>query len=531
MILRPYQRDCLDAIREHFRRYDSVLAVLATGLGKTVIGSGLIRAWPEHVSPGRRGRILWLAHREELIRQAAEAIARATGTRPAMEMAGERSQEDGLWLGRDVVVSSVQTLSRPKRRRRFRPEEFGLVIVDEAHHATARSYRTILDYFRKGDPDHGRRGNADLKVLGVTATPRRADDLALGQVFEAVAYEYGIALAVADGWLVPVRQEVVVVEGLDFGALRTVAGDYKQDDLEAVMTAERVLHETAGPAVELAGNRPALVFCVGVEQARKMAAVLNRYKPGSAGWVSGATDKGERRFRVEAYRGGELQFLCNCGVFLEGFDAPSTGLVVMARPTKSLPLYVQMLGRGTRPLPGVVDGLEDAAARRLAIAHSAKPFMTVLDFVGNAQRHGQEATTVNAADALGGRYEEAVRGEAKKNLRQEGGGADIGAALERAEAELALAAEEEERRRRIVARAIYRTSEAVGALSGPARLHRHGDNREPATSKQIWKLKTLGVPWAVASRYTKKQASAEIGRLLVARETPPSGKIGQGEAA
>jgi superfamily II DNA or RNA helicase len=392
--------------------------------------------------------------------------------------------------------------------RRFKPEEFGLVIIDEAHHAIARSYRKILDYFRD---------NAAIKVLGVTATPKRSDDLALGKVFDTVAYEYGIEAAVHDGWLVPVRQRIVVVDKLDFSSLRTVAGDFDQGQLERIVSEESVLHEMAAPTVELAGNGPVLVFTVGVKQAQELAAIFNRYKPNSAAWVSGETPTDERRETVKRYQDGNLQFLCNCGVFLEGFDAPRTALVVMARPTKSLGLYTQMIGRGTRPLPNAVDGKEDAIDRRQAIEASSKPMLTVLDFVGNAYQHGSQVA-VSAADILGGKYGEPIRAYAKRTMQAEGQSATIDAALERAEAEMLLLEEETERRRNVQAKAQYRLKEVFGGDVGAKREYEHQSNREPATQKQIGMLHYLGMPWQSACKLTKKQASAIINKKLNERE-------------
>src|SRR5262249_37454191 len=145
---------------------------------------------------------------------------------------------------------------------------------------------------------------------------------------------------------------------------------------------------------------PTLVFCASVGHARLMAEVLCRYRRGSARALDGTSHPEERRAVVGDFRAGRLQYLCNCGLFLEGFDAPAVAVVVMARPTKSLALYTQILGRGTRPLPGVVDplALAPAAERRAAIAASAKPRMLVLDFVGNSGRH----RIITAADLLGG---------------------------------------------------------------------------------------------------------------------------------
>jgi superfamily II DNA or RNA helicase len=504
---RPYQLNCLAAIRTGFETWDSQLAVLATGLGKTVIFSHLAAAWSS--------RVIVIAHREELIDQAAQKLAAVSGEDPGVEM-GERRLEPVLGVPPRLVVSSVQTLSRPNRLAQFDPGDYGLLVIDEAHHAVAVTYRRVLEHFRQ---------NERLKVLGVTATPRRADDLAMGQVFENCCFDYGIEPGVEDGWLVPVRQRAVHVHGLDFSQVRATAGDLNEGDLERILSEETHLHAVAAPTVELAGDNPGLVFCVTVNHAKLLAAVIDRYKPGSVAYLSGETDKKLRRDTVEAFRKGDLQFLCNVGLFLEGFDAPNTAFVVMARPTKSLPLYTQVLGRGTRPLPGVIDPFAgaDPAARKAAIAASAKPFMTVLDFVGNSGRH----KIVTAADVLGGRYGAPARQQALKVAEESGGALPVEAALELADAELQLLEEEQERERRKPVRAAQARYAAadVSPFAGGKAWGQASPGGGPvlATPKQINYLAYLGVSRATAEGYTKRQASTVIDKLLRGRKAHATG--------
>lgn len=509
MIFRPYQSECVDAVLRDFASHRSVLAVLATGLGKTVIGSALILEW---LRESGRGQVLWIAHRKELIEQAVDTIHQVTGLDVAVEMGQHCADLNNLWSS-PVVVGSVQTLSRDRRLRRFRPERFGLLVTDEAHHAVASTYRKVYRHFREGNPEWEIVGNTAIRHLGITATPKRSDDLAMGRVFDHVAFSYEIEPAVRDGWLVPVRQAIVMVEDLDLSKIRTIGGDYQQDELEEVVTRRKVLLQMAQPAIEQSGEKPALFFCVGVKQSEMMCEVLRDRKPGSAAWVSGETEKSERKQIIEDFRAGRLQYLCNCGVLLEGFDAPIASTVVMARPTKSLPLYVQMLGRATRPLPGTVEGLADAAARKTAIAHSAKPWATVLDFVGNATLHAHSAT-VSAADVLGGNYGDAVKQYAKRNLQSNGNPVGVEESLERADAEVALLLEEQDRRARIVAEVDYRVRYLDRPESGPVREQQAGRRGEPATAKQVWKLIHLGVSRLTAEGYTKRQASAVIDKLL-----------------
>jgi superfamily II DNA or RNA helicase len=495
--LRPYQRECIDAIKSHFSIHNSTLVEAATGVGKTIIFSHLAHEWPS-------GRILVIAHRDELIRQAADKIEKITGIHPGIEMGDERIEENGFFDKCRVIVSSVQTMSRPDRHAKFNSEEFGLLVIDEAHHVVAGSYRAVINWFRK---------NPACKVLGVTATPKRADELALGQVFESVAYRYGINRAVEDGWLVPVDQQSVKVEGLDFSKVHALAGDFNEGELEKILTEETIHHKVSAPVVEIAGDRPSLVFCCTVQHAKLMSMMLERYKPSSSAWLSGGTDMRERRETIDRYKRGELQFLCNCGLFLEGFDAPTTSVVVMARPTKSIVIYAQVLGRGTRPLPGVVDGLETPAERIAAIEASDKPNMLALDFVGNSGRH----KLITAADVLGGRYGIPVRDYARETVAQEERPVSVAECLDRAEAELDLLEEEKQRRRTITARAQYQTREVSPfdyrqAASATATVKR--PTGEMATPKQIAYLIRLGVSREKASSFTKRQASTVIDKLL-----------------
>jgi len=270
------------------------------------------------------------------------------------------------------------------------------VLVHNCHHATSKSYQDIINWYRR---------NPKLKVLGVTATPDRADEQALGQIFESVAFNYELLDAINDGWLVPIEQQMVHIEGLDFSQMRTTAGDLNGADLAAVMEAEKNLQGVAGAAIEIIGNRRALVFTASVKQAETICEILNRHKANCAAWVCGKTNKDERRNIVSEFADGKIQIVCNCGCFTEGFDDPGVEVIIMARPTKSRSLYSQMVGRSDRALPGIVDGPETPELRRAAIAASAKPSCLIVDFVGNSGRH----KLITSADILGGKVSSEAR--------------------------------------------------------------------------------------------------------------------------
>jgi superfamily II DNA or RNA helicase len=419
MNLRPYQAAASDAIFKEWQEHDSTLVVMPTGGGKTVLFADVIR----RVFPRRA---LVIAHREELIFQARDKIQRVTGLKADVEM-GEYRADGGLFEQARVVVSTIQTQCSGGdgggRMSKFDPQRFGVLIIDEAHHATSPSYRRVIDYYRS---------NPALKVLGVTATPDRADEEALGQVFQSVAFDYEVLDAIHDGWLVPIEQQMVHVEGLDYSSIRTTAGDLNGGDLAAVLEAEKNLQQMASASVAIIGGRRALVFTASVKAAEMTAEIFNRHREGMAAWVCGETDREDRRRTLAEFAAGKVQVVCNCGVLTEGFDDPGVEVVIMGRPTKSRSLYSQMVGRSTRPLPGVVDGPETAEARKAAIAASAKASCLVVDFVGNAGKH----KLVTSADILGGKVSEDALEQAVKRVRAAGGPVNMTEALDEAEAEL-----------------------------------------------------------------------------------------------
>ena len=432
MKMRPYQREALGAVKREWQSVASTLVVMPTGAGKTILFAHLIRScFPR--------RALVLAHREELVFQAADKIHKVTGFECAVEMAELYAEMSGMFTTPQVVVSTIQTqcsgADGSGRMSRFDPAMFGLLIVDEGHHATATTYRRVIEYYRR---------NPALKVLGVTATPDRADEVALGQVYETVAFDYEILNAIDDGWLVPIQQQLVEVSGLDFSAVRTTAGDLNGADLARVMEEERNLHEIAGPTIEIVGSRRALVFAASVAHAERLCDILNRHRKGCAGWVCGKTDKDERRKTLAAFSAGEFQYVVNVGVLTEGFDDPGVEVIVMGRPTKSRSLYSQMVGRAMRPLPGLVDGVESAEERRMAISGSKKPACLVVDFVGNSGRH----KLMTSADILGGNVSDEAVERALAKAKEASGPVDMAKSLEDEEKAIQL-----ERAREVARRA------------------------------------------------------------------------------
>lgn len=406
MQLRPYQTAALDAIQHEWQSHKATLINMATGLGKTIVMAGMVqRLFPK--------RILILVHRRVLAEQAIDKVVQATGASTGLEM-GMNSvvvgQQDFLGRLPRVIVASIQTLtsggsSGTARMKKFNPRDFGAVFCDEAHHTPSDQWRRVIEYFTNGNPD--------LRVLGVTATPDRADKKALGAVFDSVACEYDILFGVNDGWLVPPKQRLVQVTDIDFSQIRTRGGDLDTNELAAVMEQEKALHGVVDQTIRQAGERKTLVFTASVKQAEQTALLFNRYRPGSAAHVSGMTPEEDRKRILGDFRDGRIQFLCNCNVLTEGFDEWSVEVVALARPTKSRALYTQIVGRALRTQTGCIDGFATAEERKDAIECSLKPYATILDFEGNCGKHKLVCT----ADILGGEMPGPLREKVRRILR------------------------------------------------------------------------------------------------------------------
>lgn len=516
MILRDYQKEASDSVMEEFKEQDSTLGVMYTGGGKTIIFADIIKRM-------RPKRAIVLAHREELIWQARDKIESSTGLNCEIEMADLRA-DNTLFSKADVVISTIQTQiagNNGGRMTKFKPTDFGLLIVDEAHHATADTYRRTIDYFRK---------NPDLKVLGVTATPDRADEEALGQIFKSVAFDFEILDGIHDGWLVPVDQQMVNVGSLDFSAIRTTAGDLNGADLAAVMEAENNLQGIAGSAIEIIGDRRTLVFTASVAQAEKLCEIFNRHRFGMAEWVSGTTDKDKRRAMLSSYANGDIQVVVNCNCLSEGFDSPGVEVIIQARPTKSRALYAQQIGRATRPLPGVVDGPETADLRKAAIAASKKPSCLIVDFCGNSGKH----KLVYASDILGGKVSDEAVERSIRMAKEKGGPIRVSDALDQAEEDLRKEAEERKlaedlRRAKVIAKVKYSSQfiNPFDVLQIVPQKVRGWDSGRQLSEKQLNLLLRQGInpdslPYAQAkqiigeifNRWGKKQCTFKQAKIL-----------------
>jgi superfamily II DNA or RNA helicase len=512
MKLRPYQEKAVEGIAEKLSANRSTVAVLATGLGKTVIFAKAIELGLR--MPGRRAIVL--AHREELIHQAAAKVEAVTGIKPDIEMGDYRAVEDGFTRS-PVVVSSIQTQVAGKgewrRMHRFRNDHPWMVVVDECHHAVSSSYTKVIDHYM---------ANPQSRLLGVTATPDRLDNKALGKVFETVAFQYDVADGIRDGWLVPIRQRFVTCDHLDLSSARTSGGDFQLNDLEEAL--EKSLQEMVVPMVRIVGDRRTLVFAATVHHAERIAEIINRpgMQTGRAEIVCGKTPEEQRARVFREFGEGKLQYLVNVAVATEGWDDPAMDgrgvqVIAMMRPTKSRALYCQMLGRGTRTLPGTIDGIEDAEDRRAAIGMSAKDHMLALDFLGNCGRH----TLVHAGDVLGGDMEDRVSRryarKAEKDAVEEE--IDVLAELDRAKADEAKAAEAR-RRAHVVGRARF-TSQEINPFEQLGIVPRSipaWQRRIPASEKQRLMLERNGL------RLPMDLDTGRASQLIEALMSKPSDK-------
>lgn len=466
--LRDYQEEDVALILEEFKTSKSTLYHAATGLGKTrVVTEVAKRMLPK--------RTLFLCHRSELIFQTHRTFTDA-GIECQIEKA-ELIASTNLFTRSPAVLASVQTMLSgeidKKRMARFKPSDFGLLIYDESHHSVSKGNKTIVDYFTSGNPD--------LRVLGATATPDRADEEALGQIFETVVGDRDILFGIDNGWLVEPLQQMIHISGIDFSHVRTTAGDLNGADLSAVMEAESSIQGVVMPTLEAMyglptktllsctpdcwanvlrdqGKKPkrTIVFTVSVNQAETLCSIFNRVIPGIAAWVCGKTDDATREQTFKDFYIGSVSILVNCGVTTEGYDNPYVELIAMARPTKSRSLYCQCIGRSTRTLPGLVDGMHTKEERLAAIAASSKPKALILDFVGNSGKH----KLISVADILGGRVSERAAELAVLKAKNKGVPVSMTEAMQDEENELRKKAESarlqiEARKNRVVAKVSY----------------------------------------------------------------------------
>ena len=342
MELRPYQAEAKAAV---FEQWDKgafkTLLVLPTGCGKTIV---FAKVAEDCVRQGCR--VLILAHRGELLEQAADKIKKSTNLGCATEKAEQTCL--GSWFR--ITVGSVQSMQREKRLSQFSENYFNVIIIDEAHHCISDGYQKVLKHF------------PSAKVLGVTATPDRGDMRNLGEFFESLAYEYTLPKAIREGYLSPIKAMTIPLQ-LDLSGVSIQSGDFKAGDIATAL--DPYLHQIADEMMKYCRDRKTVVFLPLVKTSQKFKEILNE-KGFKAAEVNGESK--DRAEVLEAFDKGEYNVLCNSMLLTEGWDCPSVDCVIVLRPTKVRSLYSQMVGRGTRLCEG-------------------KSHLLLLDFLWHTERH------------------------------------------------------------------------------------------------------------------------------------------------
>ena len=345
MELRPYQNEAVEAVLSEWddKGIGKTLLVLPTGCGKTIVFSKVIE---DRVKRG--DRVLVLAHRGELLDQAADKIKRSTG----LICSVEKAENTSIGSFFRVTVGSVQTLQRDKRLEAFSQDHFDTIVIDEAHHCLSDGYRKVLDHFK------------DSKVLGVTATPDRGDKRDLGEIFESLAYQYSIVKAIKEGYLCPIKALTIPLK-LDMSSVGVQSGDFKAGDLGNAL--DPYLYGIADEMLKYCLERKTVVFLPLVKTSQKFRDILNS-KGFRAAEVNG--ESADRAQILRDFEDGKYNVLCNSMLLTEGWDCPSVDCIVVLRPTKVRSLYSQMVGRGTRLSPD-----------------TGKTELLLLDFLWHSERH------------------------------------------------------------------------------------------------------------------------------------------------
>ena len=447
--LRPYQNEAKAAVLGQWEQgVQRTLLVLPTGCGKTIVFAKISE---DCVKRGER--VLILAHRGELLEQAADKIHKACNLNCAVEKAEETSL-GSFWR---ITVGSVQTLMRESRLARFLPDYFDTIIIDEAHHAVSDSYQRILQHF------------SGAKVLGVTATPDRGDMKNLGQVFDSLAYEYTLPRAIREGYLCQIKALTIPLN-LDLTGVSVQAGDFRAADLDTAL--EPYLYQIADEMLRNCADRKTVVFLPLVKTSQKFRDILNE-RGFRAAEVNGNSD--DRAQVLADFEAGRYNVLCNSMLLTEGWDCPSVDCVIVLRPTKVRGLYCQMVGRGTRLSPGKKD-------------------LLLLDFLWHTQRHElcRPAHLICESDEVAQKMTE--------NLAASGCEMDITEAEEQAETDVVAQREEalakqlsemRKRKRALVDPLQFEMSIQAQDLSGY--VPSFGWEMSPPSQKQLDALEKYGI--------------------------------------
>ena len=447
--LRPYQNEAKAAVLEQWEQgVQRTLLVLPTGCGKTIVFAKISE---DCVKRGER--VLILAHRGELLEQAADKIHKACNLNCAVEKAEETSL-GSFWR---ITVGSVQTLMRESRLARFLPDYFDTIIIDEAHHAISDSYQRILQHF------------SGAKVLGVTATPDRGDMKNLGQVFDSLAYEYTLPRAIREGYLCPIKALTIPLN-LDLTGVSVQAGDFRAADLDTAL--DPYLYQIADEMLRNCADRKTVVFLPLVKTSQKFRDILNE-RGFHAAEVNGNSD--DRAEILRDFDDGRYNVLCNSMLLTEGWDCPSVDCVIVLRPTKVRGLYCQMVGRGTRLSPGKKD-------------------LLLLDFLWHTQRHElcRPAHLICESDEVAQKMTENLAASGcEMDITEAEAQAETDVVAQREEALAKQLSEMRKRKRALVDPLQFEMSIQAQDLSGY--VPSFGWEMSPPTQKQLDALEKYGI--------------------------------------
>lgn len=496
MHLRPFQAAAVEATLAAIRRGEKAgLITLPTGCGKTVTAAAIA---------GRlRVRTLFLVHREELLEQTVATFQRVFPRCPVGRVIGPVDEWQATADGRrpSVVVASVQSL-HARRRRKMPRDLFSLVIVDEAHHGAARTWRAVLDHF------------SARFTLGLSATPERADGKGLADIFgREPLYSYGIRQAITDGFLARPRQYLVET-GASLQGVAWRRGDFAEGELAQAVNTDarnRVVLEAYQSHAE---GRRAIAFCAGVDHAEALAASF-RDAGIAAAAVTGSMAKADRRCVLRDFAADAIRVVTNCAVLTEGFDDPAIEAVLMARPTGSRGLYTQCIGRGLR----IAEGKSDCLILDFADNATKHKLATVFDLLGAPQAtdaSGRDVLEVAAEDVVAFEVEQraAVLRPLSWRLKSVCPWPEL-PSLDGYTPTLPWHAAPATKRQRQTLRRFgfdvgrdLTKGEAAHLLDRAFALE--AENPLPATSRQRWRLKQLG---AWEEGMTKREASVRLGLL------------------
>jgi len=392
--LRPYQKEAIIAVQNALQRgVKKQIIVLPTGCGKTYTAVKTLADFK---------RKMWCVDREELLEQA--GVAFLSDLAPDVPVAKLVDQNGGLIefinnvksqgvfappeydvfkkigivkaehfdIDSEIILSSIQTLHR--RLDRIPKDHFDAIVQDECHGSCSTTARKIINYF------------TPRLLLGLTATPHRADGGNLGDIYDDIVYQYPMLKAFEEGYLCEL-DAIQIRTDLNLDNVKTTAGEFNQRDLRQEVDTDARNNLIYESYKKYADGKLNVIFCVDIEHAKNVTQKLTEKGEKAEIFVSDQEVTSDRRGTLNRFKSGEITHLVNVGLFTTGMDVPSIGCITMARPTKSLTLFMQMIGRGTRTLPGTIDGIDNPEGRREAIAKSNKPNCLVLDICDSSYRH------------------------------------------------------------------------------------------------------------------------------------------------